>query len=297
MGSAALYREVPAKAALTRVQGMPFEWSLNPYRGCEHACRYCYARDYHSRMGRDPLRGFDREIEVKVNVATLLRDELRRGRARGTVAIGTGTDPYQQCEGRYRLTRACLEAFAERPLPLVLITKGTLIVRDAGVLAQISQRVEVRVFFSIGSVDAATARALEPSAPPPAKRLLALRRLRDAGVRASVICAPIVPGLSDSASSIAAVAEAAHAHGSWTFASRILKLDPGVRPGYLDFIAETHPALYPRYLARYGGVKLDPAYAATIEARVERATERLHFPAQDEPAPADDGDGQLRLAI
>jgi len=297
MGSAA-YREIPAKSALTRVQGMPFEWSLNPYRGCEHACVYCYARDYFARMGRDPLRGFDREIEVKINVASLLRDELRRGRASGTVAIGTGTDPYQQCEGRYRLTRACLEAFAERPLPLVLITKGTLIVRDVDVLASISERVEVRVFFSIGSVDPAISRSLEPSAPPPAKRLVALQRLRAAGIRASVICAPIVPGLSDSEASIAAVAEAAHAHGSWTFASRILKLDPGVRPGYLDYIAETFPALYPRYLARYAGVKLDPAYAEAIEARVERASARFRFPAEDEPEAVEDAeDEQLRLAI
>lgn len=295
----AIYREQTAKAALTRVQRMPFEWSINPYRGCEHACTYCYARDYHRRMGRDTGAGFDREIEVKTNIALLLRAELARGRS-GTVAIGTGTDPYQQCEGRYRLTRGCLEALVERPLPIVLITKGTMVVRDADLLARIARKVDVRVYLSIGSVDPAVAKLLEPSAPPPAKRLLAVKRLRATGVRASVICAPIVPGLSDNEASIAAVAEAAHAHGSYGFASRILKLDPGVRPAFLDLVAESFPALYPRYLQRYAGVKLDPEYARVIEARVARATATLDFAADSEPEePEDAGERQeqLQLAI
>jgi DNA repair photolyase len=137
MGSGVSYREVSVKSALTRVQGMPFAWSLNPYSGCERACVYCYARDYHARRGRDTGAGFDREIDVKVNFPDLLAHELRRLRKRETVALGTATDPYQQCEGRYRITRRTLEALVASPLPLVVITKGSMVVRDIDLLAGI----------------------------------------------------------------------------------------------------------------------------------------------------------------
>ena len=123
MGSGAVYREITVKSALTRVQGMPFAWSLNPYYGCERACTYCYARDYHARRGRDTGAGFDREIDVKINFPELLAQELRRLRKRETVALGTATDPYQQCEGRYRITRRTLEALVACPLPLIVSPK------------------------------------------------------------------------------------------------------------------------------------------------------------------------------
>src|SRR5690242_8743892 len=260
--------EVQSKYALYRVSGMPFEWSLNPYAGCAHGCKYCYARQYFAVAGKDPARGFDRIVEVRSNYPTLLAQELRRPR-KGGLAIGTATDPYQPAEGRFQLTRRCLETLLQTPMPMdiCLITKGTLIVRDAELLGALSRRADVRVFFSIGSVDKAVAKALEPDAPPPRSRLRALERLRAAGVKACVICAPIVPGFGDSEASIEAVARAALDAGAYAFRHRILKLDPAVRPMMLDFLRTEFPALAPRYEARYSGVKLDPEYARVIDAR------------------------------
>lgn len=295
MGSV-LVREITCASALNRVRGMPFEWSLNPYVGCEHACAYCYARDYFRLMERD-LSTFDREIEAKANVVDVLRRELAK-RPKGAVAIGTATDPYQPIEGHRLLTRRCLEAFAAHPMPLALITKGTLVVRDADVFASLSRRADVRVVVSIGSVDPVVARTLEPAAPPPAQRLRAVRMLRDRGVKAAVICAPIVPGFSDSEASIAAVAAAAHTHGAYGFSHRILKLDPAVRGPFLELVAEVKPELLGRYVARYPGVKLDPAYASAVDARVARVRARHRFPVDDEPeGPAEDAPEQLRLAV
>ena len=308
MGSPVRFAEVTAKSALTRVQGMPFAWSLNPYRGCAHACRYCYAREYHARMGHDAGTGFDREIEVKVNFAGVLRTELRRLRLRETVALGTGTDPYQPCEGRYRLTRQTLEALVESPLPLVIVTKGTLIVRDIDLLMKLARQVPVRVCVSIGTVDPRVAEGSEPDAPRPRARLEALRRLRGAGIHAGVLAAPVLPDLTDSDASLDAVAAAARAHDASFFSIRPLKLDPGVRPHYFAFLAESFPVLLPAAAGRFADrVNQDPGYVACLEARVERIRTAHGFidepfrasrggsaahATRDEPRPA-----QLRLAI
>ena len=273
------YSEVTAKSALTRVYGMPyFSWSLNPYTGCSHACSYCFARQYHALRERDTGRGFDREVEVKINVPDLLRNELKRLRLRETVALGTATDPYQRCEGRYRITRRTLEALAESPLPLVIVTKGTLVVRDVDVLVRIARQVSVRVCFSIGSVDADLARKVEPETPPPAPRLEAMRRLRGAGLDAGVLAAPILPGLSDSEASLDAVARAARDHDATFFHHRPLKLDPGVKPHYFAFLAEHFPVLLPQAAAQFADrINPDRHYVAELEARVARVRARYGF--------------------
>ncbi len=296
--SRAAYVDVTSSSALNRVTGMPFEWSLNPYSGCEHACRYCYAREFFTRIGKDPGRGFDRTIEARVNIAELLARETRRSKS-GCVAIGTATDPYQPVEGRYGLTRRCLEVLLRMPfaLDITIITKGTLIVRDAELLGALSKRSAVRVFFSIGSIDPVVAKALEPEAPPPRSRLRALSKLRAAGVKACVICAPIVPGFGDSEASIDAVATAAANAGAYAFHHRILKLDPSVRPMMLGFLREQFPALAERYEVRYSKVQLDPKYARLIDARVDRVLGRHRFPIDDEPAVEEAEPGQLRLAM
>ncbi|HEU5287672.1 MAG TPA: radical SAM protein [Candidatus Limnocylindria bacterium] len=311
MGSGVRYQEVTVKSALTRVQGMPFAWSLNPYRGCAHACRYCYAREYHARMGRDTGAGFDREIEVKINFADVLRLELRRLRLRETVALGTGTDPYQPCEGRYRLTRRALEALVASPLPLVVVTKGTLVVRDIDLLMKLARTVPVRVCVSLATVDPAIARHAEPEAPAPRARLEALRRLRAAGIHAGILAAPVLPDLTDSDASLDAVAAAARAHDASFFSIRPLKLDPGVRPHYFAFLSEQFPVLLPSAAQRFADrVNQDRRYVDDLERRVERIRAAHGFgderfgvqtakdaqPAaasgRDVPAPA-----QLRLAI
>jgi DNA repair photolyase len=286
--------ESQCKSALTRVQGMPFQWSLNPYRGCSHGCPYCYARDYFRRMDRDPGAGFDREIEVKMNFATVLERELRRSRD-GSVALGTATDPYQPGEGRYRITRQVLAALARHPMPLSIITKGTLIVRDLDLLVEIARRTDLRIWSSITTVDPKIARQIEPGAPPPAKRLEAVRRLRSAGLRSGVLLAPVIPGITDSAPAMLAVAAAAHAAGAVAFGSRPLKLDPGTKDVFYAFVAAQFPELLPRYLDRYGdGTKLDAAYLRVLEARIDRASAGLRF--HDEPQRFSEP-AQLKLAI
>lgn len=273
------YREVTVKSALTRVQGMPyFSWSLNPYKGCAHACTYCYAREYHARMGRDTGAGFDREVDVKMNFADVLRGELRRLRLRETAALGTGTDPYQPCEGRYRLSRRTLQALCESPLPLVVITKGSLVVRDIDLLARLSALVAVRVCLSIPTVAPAVAKRAEPEAPPPRARLEAVRRLRAAGIDAGVLAAPVLPGLTDDDASLDAVAAAARAHDASFFHIRPLKLDPGVRPHYFKMIREHFPALEAGTTERFAGrVNQERGYVEQLERRVDRIRTRHGF--------------------
>jgi DNA repair photolyase len=281
------YREITVKSALTRVQGMPyFSWSLNPYKGCAHACTYCYAREYHARMGRDTGAGFDREVDVKINFADVLRAELRRLRLRETVALGTGTDPYQPCEGKYRISRRTLAALCESPLPLVVITKGSLIVRDIDLLARLSALVPVRVCLSIPTVSTDVSKRAEPEAAPPRARLEAVRRLRAAGVEAGVLAAPVLPGLTDDEASLDAVAAAARAHGASFFHIRPLKLDPGVRPHYFRMLSEHFPALVPPTAAAFAGrVNQEHSYVDALEQRVARIRARHGF-REDRPRTA-----------
>ena len=294
MGSGVRYREITVKSALTRVRGMPFAWSLNPYYGCERACVYCYARDYHARRGRDTGAGFDREIDVKINFPDLLAHELRRLKTRETAALGTATDPYQQCEGRYRITRRTLEALVASPLPLVVITKGTMIVRDVDLLS----RLDAKVCVSIGTVSDELARASEPHASPPKARLEAVRRLVSAGIDAGVLAAPILPGLSDSEASLDAVAAAAAGAGATFFSTRPLKLDPGVKPHYTTFLAESFPALLPSTEARFADrVNPERSYTDALEERARRVRSRYRFQERpfrrSEPA----APSQLRLSL
>jgi DNA repair photolyase len=294
MWSGVSYREITVKSALTRVQGMPFAWSLNPYYGCERACVYCYARDYHARRGRDTGAGFDREIDVKINFPELLAHELRRLRKRETVALGTATDPYQQCEGRYRITRRTLEALAASPLPLVVITKGSMVVRDVDLLA----RLDVKVCVSIGTVSEELARTSEPHASPPKARLEAVRRLVSAGIDAGVLAAPILPGLSDSEESLDAVAAAAAKSGATFFSTRPLKLDPGVKPHYFAFLGENYPALLPATEARYAeSVNPERGYTEALEERARRVRSRYQFQERPVRTPEPAVPSQLRLAL
>jgi DNA repair photolyase len=271
---------------------MPFAWSLNPYTGCERACRYCYARDYHARRGRDTGAGFDREIDVKINFPELLAQELRRLRKRETVALGTATDPYQQCEGRYRITRRTLEAIVASPLPLVIITKGSMVVRDVDLLT----RLDAKVCVSIGTVSTEVARTSEPHASPPKARLEAVRRLVSAGIDAGVLAAPLLPGLSDSEESLDAVAAAAAECGARFFSTRPLKLDLSVKPHYFAFLAERFPSLLPATEARFADrVNPERAYVDVIEERARRVRSRYQFEERRFRRPAEPS--QLRLAI
>ena len=247
------YREEPCKAALNRVKGMPFNWSLNPYMGCVHRCTFCYVRAFERRADRPSDARYGTSIRVKVNIAAVLRRELARPSwQREAVAIGAATDPYQPAEGRYRLTRACLEALAEASNPFSLITRGPLIVRDVDVLAEAARRAEVSVTFSIPTLDEEIWRRTEPGTAPPRQRLRALSRLVDAGVRASVGLAPILPGISDKPELLEQVVRAAREAGACGVWANMLYLKPGTREHYLDCLVRDWPELLPEYERLYG---------------------------------------------
>ena len=272
------YREMPCKSALNRVSDMPFRWSLNPYRGCFHGCHYCYARATHPYLGLDADEDFEKKIVVKTNMAEVLRGELRKASwTRERVAIGTATDAYQPCEGRYRLTRHCLDALLDADTPVSIVTKSTLILRDLDLLTRLADGPGATVYFTITTLDPEHWRLIEPGTPPPLKRLAVLRHLTDAGVPCGVFLAPILPGITDSVESLEAVAAAAKDHGAVSFGSAVLRLAPLVKEHYLGFVAATFPDLLPRYERAYAGTNIASGYQAAIDRRLARIRERHGF--------------------
>ncbi|MGH7266150.1 MAG: radical SAM protein [Candidatus Rokuibacteriota bacterium] len=248
------YREEPCRAALNRVAGMPFEWSLNPYMGCAHRCTFCYVRAFERRADRPSDERYGRSIRVKINVVAVLRRELARsGWKREHVAVGAATDPYQPAEGRYRLTRGCLEAFAAARNPFSLITRGPLVVRDIDVLRDAARRAEVSVNFSVPTLDPEVWRRTEPGTAPPAQRLRAVRALVDAGIKAGVGIAPILPGLSDRPEQLEAVVRAAREAGATHVWANVLFLRPGTREHFFDHLARDWPEELARYRDLYRG--------------------------------------------
>jgi len=291
------YREIEARGALNRVRGMPFEWSLNPYLGCAHACSYCFARAYHARYReRDVGEAFDRNIEVRTNFVERLRNELRR-RPQGSVAIGTATDPYQPIEGTYRLTRGCLEALVDFPMPTGIVTKGPLVVRDIDVLQRLDAKTDLTVYFSVPCVDEEVVRKTDPGTAPPRQRLRALRMLRDAGIDAAVLCMPVLPGITDSEESLDRAAKAASEAGATAFRHRPLKIDVEIRDYYMQFLAAEFPMLVPRYEALYGNdIHPGKEYERELEQRVTRVRTRYEF-RERPPRERKPENEQLQLAL
>jgi DNA repair photolyase len=273
------YVEITCKSALNRVQGMPFKWSLNPYAGCAHACVYCYARDHYARAGHgEPGREFETRILVKTNFAEVLRRELGRPRwPFETVALGTVTDCYQPAEGRYRITRAALEALRDVANPVGMVTKSPLVLRDLDILAPLARIAKVRVFFTVTTVDLDLWRRLEPGTANPFKRLEVMRRLNAAGVRAGVLLAPILPGITDSTASLEAVAQAAAAHDAAFLGTSTLRLAPVVKEQYLTFIDQHYPDLVSRYERAYFGSNAPQEYQRALDERVDRIRTRYGF--------------------
>ncbi|MGE5857817.1 MAG: radical SAM protein [Solirubrobacterales bacterium] len=262
------YREEPCKVALNRVKGMMFTWSLNPYMGCVHRCTFCYVRAFEQRADRPSGHRYGRSIRVKTNVADVLRRELARASWEPeAVAIGAATDPYQPAEGRYRLTRACLEALREASNPFSIITRGPLIVRDVDVLVEAARRAEVSVTFSVPTLDDEIWRRTEPSTAHPRQRLRALKTLVDAGIRASVGMAPILPGLTDRPELLEQVIREARAAGACGVWANLLNLRPGTREHFLESLAEDFPEQLPAYERLYAG----RSYLKAEEAKPVRA--------------------------
>jgi DNA repair photolyase len=271
------YREEPCRSALNGVCGMPFAWSLNPYMGCAHRCTFCYVRAFEARADRPSDDRYGASIRVKPNVAEVLRRELARPSwQREHVAIGTATDPYQPAEGRYRLSRACIEALAEAATPFSIITRSPLVVRDLDVLTAAARRAKVSVTFSVPTLDTEIWRRTEPGTPPPHQRLRALTTLVEAGIDAGVGMAPILPGLSDRPELLAEVVRAARAAGATGIWANLLYLKPGTREHFLSTLGRDWPELLPEYERRYASrAYLPAAETSPVRERV-RELARAH---------------------
>jgi len=244
---------------------LPTPFTINAYRGCSHACTYCFARPTHAYLGLNVGEDFDRRIVVKVNAVDLLRAELSPRRWAGhAIAMGTNTDPYQRCEGKYRLTQGVVRVLAEAGNPFSILTKSTLVLRDLDLLADAAKRTDVRVDLSVGTLDEDVWRLTEPGTPNPRRRLRAVEALNEAGVPCGVLMGPVLPGLSDAPEQLEAVVDAALDAGAVSVGAVVLHLRPGVKEHTMGWLAEARPDLVERYeqLYRRG------AYAKDDQARV-----------------------------
>lgn len=271
--------EIQAKSILNRVPGesqVPFRWTVNPYRGCTHACVYCFARRTHTYLDLDAGHDFDSKIVVKTNAATLLRKELASPRWAGEpIAMGTNTDPYQRAEGRYRLMPEIIAALRDRANPFSILTKGTLILRDLDLITQAAQRTQVSIATSIGSVDEALWREVEPGTPSPLRRLEVVRRFAEAGIGCSVLMAPILPGLSDSPEQIDATVAAIAGAGAVSVTPIVLHLRSGAREWFHEWLSARRPDLLPLYERLYrNGAYAPKSYQRQVVDLVEQAKRR-----------------------
>jgi DNA repair photolyase len=257
------FYEVEAKSILNRVpesSRMAFRWTVNPYRGCTHACTYCFARPTHEYLGFNAGRDFEREIVVKVNAPELLRAELRRPRWQHEhVALGTNTDPYQWVEGRYELMRGIWEAFRDARNPCSVLTKSPLLLRDLDLMREIDAVTDFSAALSIPTLDQRAWRATEPRTPNPQARLEAVAELTSAGIRTGVLIAPLMPGINDSPEQVREVVRLATEAGADYITGIALHLRRGVRQVFMEWLAEQRPELVGQYEALYKGGAYMPA--------------------------------------
>ncbi|MFJ2374022.1 Rv2578c family radical SAM protein [Streptomyces sp. NPDC087769] len=307
------FHEIRARSIVNRVPGasrMPFEWTVNPYRGCSHACVYCFARKTHSYLDLDTGLGFDSQIVVKINAPELLRGQLASSRWHGAhIAMGTNVDCYQRAEGRYRLMPGIISALRDHANPFSILTKGSLILRDLELLRQAAEVTDVGVCVSVGFVDEALWRTVEPGAPSPLRRLDAVRTLSENGIDCGVLMAPVVPFLGDHPDQLRATVRAIAAAGATSVTPLVLHLRPGAREWYMQWLGNHHPHLVRRYERLYAeGAYAPKWYQRRITRHVhELATEfgigpahrgtARRLPARKErPAPPD-GPGATQLTL
>jgi DNA repair photolyase len=268
------FHEVMAKTALNHVPGasaMPFDWTVNPYRGCSHACVYCFARGTHEYLEFDAGRDFDSQIVVKINVAEVLRRELARGTwDRQAVALGTNTDPYQRAEGRYRLMPGIVSALTDSGTPFSILTKGSLLRRDLPLLQEAAASVPVTIAMSIAIFDETLQKVIEPGTPTTAARLETVRAAADAGFRVTVFLMPVLPHLTDSIAAIDDALRRIRAAGASRVVYGALHLRPGVKPWFMRWLEREHPELVSSYLGLYPGTSsyAPKGYRAWLAKRV-----------------------------
>ncbi|MEU6391595.1 Rv2578c family radical SAM protein [Streptomyces sp. NPDC046939] len=273
------FHEIRARSIVNRVPGasrMPFEWTVNPYRGCTHACVYCFARNTHRYLDLDTGLGFDSQIVVKVNAPELLRRQLGSRRWLGDhIAMGTNVDCYQRAEGRYRLMPGIIEALRDHANPFSILTKGTLILRDLDLLRQAAEVTDVGVSVSVGFVDQELWRTVEPGTPAPERRLDVVRALADTGIGCGVLMAPVIPFLGDRPEQLRATVRAIAQAGAVSVTPLVLHLRPGAREWFMAWLARHHPYLVRRYERLYA----EGAYAPKWYQR--RLTRQVHELAEE----------------
>ncbi|MCX3063361.1 Rv2578c family radical SAM protein [Streptomyces beihaiensis] len=273
------FHEIRARSIVNRVPGasrMPFEWTVNPYRGCTHACVYCFARNTHSYLDLDTGLGFDSQIVVKVNAPQLLRHRLASRTWHGEhIAMGTNVDCYQRAEGRYRLMPGIIEALRDYANPFSILTKGTLVLRDLDLLRQAAEVTEVGISVSVGFVDRELWRTVEPGTPAPERRLDVVRALADAGIGCGVLMAPVIPFLGDRPEQLRETVRAIARAGATSVTPLVLHLRPGAREWFMAWLETHHPYLVRRYERLYA----HGAYAPTWYQR--RVTRQVHELAQE----------------
>ncbi|WP_328631699.1 Rv2578c family radical SAM protein [Streptomyces sp. NBC_00356] len=273
------FHEIRARSIVNRVPGasrMPFEWTVNPYRGCTHACVYCFARNTHRYLDLDTGLGFDSQIVVKMNAPQLLRHHLASRRWHGEhIAMGTNVDCYQRAEGRYQLMPGIIEALRDFANPFSILTKGTLILRDLPVLRQAAEVTDVGISVSVGFVDRELWRTVEPGTPAPERRLDVVRALSDAGIGCGVLMAPVIPFLGDHPDQLRATVRAIAQAGATSVTPLVLHLRPGAREWFMGWLAQHHPHLVRRYERLYA----EGAYAPKWYQR--RVTRQVHELAEE----------------
>jgi DNA repair photolyase len=281
------YFTLAARSILTRCNAgdrLPFTWTINPYRGCEFACKYCYARYTHEFMEMRDGYSFEQKIFVKQHTAGLLRRELKRVKPHEDIAIGTATDPYQPAERRYGVTRAILEEFSRhRGFSIGLVSKSQLITRDIDVLQEVSKHNSIAIHVTVTTTDVELARKLEPRAPRPDLRLQGLKQLREAGINAGVICAPVLPGITDSRANLDAVVKAAKEAGAAYIYCNPLFLKPCSMKVFMPFLEKEFPHLVPAYQKRYEKeAYVSKAYRRQLVALLENLCHKHGMPERHE---------------
>ncbi|MCH6556510.1 MAG: radical SAM protein [Chloroflexi bacterium] len=298
MAAGVIFEEIECKSIINRVQatGMPFKWSINPYRGCQHACVYCFARGTHQYLGYDSGRDFDSRIIVKTNAAAVLQEQLRRpGWTREMILLGTACDPYQQAEIKYGITRSILEVLFRFAQPVHMLTKSPTVLRDLELWTRLASVTDAQIAFSVPTLDEDVWRKLEPGTSRPIKRLQAMRQLVDAGVPCGVMLAPVVPGVTDDEPHLEAVIRAAAEHGARFVAPNVLHLRPGTKEWFMPALRAAYPHLLPRYQRFYRGAYAPKHYTQQVLAKVAELQEKwgLNRPRVDDRPSA----GQLRLTL
>ena len=283
------YRPLATRSILSKTtsrRGLPFTHAINPYRGCEFACRYCYARYTHEFLEKTPEE-FERTIYFKENATWLLAQELARLKPGTDIALGTATDPYQPLERRQFLTRSLLEVFTRyQGFKLGIVTKSNLITRDRDLLQALSKKHQLTVAITITTMDVRLARLLEPRAPRPDLRIDTVRQLRQAGIRAGVLCSPLMPGITDARSSIARVAKAAAEADARFFSANALFLKPCSQPTFFRFLEENFPEQLPQYRRRYAeNAFVSPEYRKRVQEVVDSVCREYKLGRRFEEAP------------